>query len=280
MEICYEATNTNPNSIYISIKICLEGYTPYDLTAYIDSGCSVYFEKRALFPEFMWKKAKNILQVRIADNSIMSHNEAIEGLNMEIGGVQCIIPVLWATNQPSHDMIIGNNFQRLYSPCIQTKTQIIFTIKDHSIPIEKLNKAYTHQTIAFTQSQRGEKVISAQREIALNISLLELSIKEQLAEQQEKLCKELYSDNPLKYWDKDKIFAKITLLNPNTVILVKQMVYTHQDIQEFDKQIKELLDKGLIRNSKSPLTSPAFMVRNHAEEKRGKARMVINYKKT
>ena len=69
------------------------------------------------------------------------------------------------------------------------------------------------------------------------------------------------------------------MLNPKTIIRVKQMVYTHQDIQEFDKQIKELLDKGLIQNSKSPHTSPAFMVRNHAEEKRGKARMVINYKK-
>ena len=57
------------------------------------------------------------------------------------------------------------------------------------------------------------------------------------------------------------------------------MVYIHQDIQEFNKQIKELLDKGLIRNSKSPHTSPAFMVRNQVEEKRGKARMVINYKK-
>jgi len=26
MEICYEATNTNPNSIYILIKLCSEGY--------------------------------------------------------------------------------------------------------------------------------------------------------------------------------------------------------------------------------------------------------------
>ena len=58
------------------------------------------------------------------------------------------------------------------------------------------------------------------------------------------------------------------------------MVYRHQDIQEFDKQIKEFLHKGFIRNSKSPHTSPAFMVRNHAEDKREKARMVINYKKT
>jgi len=145
----------------------------------------------------------------------MSHNEGIEGLNIEIGEVQCVILVLWATNQPSHDMIIGNNFQRLYSPCTHTKTQIIFTIKVHSFPIDKLNKACAHQKIEFTRNQRGEKVIPAQCEIALSISLLKLSVKEQITEQQEELCKELYSDNPLKFWDKDKTFAKITLSNPN-----------------------------------------------------------------
>ena len=200
----------------------------------------------------------------------MSHNEAIEGLNIEIKGVQCVISVLWATNQPPHDMIIGNNFQILYSPCTQTKTQIIFTINGHSVPIEKLNRAYIHQKFEFTRSQRGEKVIPSQCKTALSISLLELFIKEQIAKQQKELCKELYSDNPLKFWNKDKIFTKITLLNPNTIIRVKQMVYMHQDIQEFDKQIKELLEKGLIQNSKSPHTSPAFMVRNHAEEKEEK----------
>jgi len=73
----------------------------------------------------------------------MSHNEAIEGLNIELEEVQCVIPVLWVTNQPSHDMIIGNHFQRLYSPCTQTKTQIIFTIDGHSVPIDKLHKAYS-----------------------------------------------------------------------------------------------------------------------------------------
>ena len=57
------------------------------------------------------------------------------------------------------------------------------------------------------------------------------------------------------------------------------MVHTHQDIQEVDNKIKKLLDTGLIENSKSPHTNLAFMVRNHAEEKRGKARMVINYRK-
>jgi len=106
----------------------------------------------------------------------------------------------------------------------------MFTINGHFVPIKKLNKAYTHKKIEFTCSQRGDKVIPAQREIALSISLLELSIKEQVAKKQEKLYKELYFDNPLNFWDKDKTFAKITLLNPNTIIRIKQIVYTHQDI--------------------------------------------------
>jgi len=68
----------------------------------------------------MRKKAKNPLQVRIASYSLMSHKEAIEGLTIKVGGVQSIILVLWIIDQSSHDMIVGNNFQRLYSPCTQT----------------------------------------------------------------------------------------------------------------------------------------------------------------
>ena len=87
-------------------------------------------------------------------------------------------------------MIIGNIFQRLYSPCTQTINQIIFTINGHLFSIDKLNKAYTHQKIKFTRSYCGEKVVHVQREITLTISLLELFTKEQITEQPEQLCKE------------------------------------------------------------------------------------------
>jgi len=125
------------------------------------------------------KRAKSPLQVRITDNSIMSHNEVIERLSID----------------------------------------------GHSVLIEKLSKAYAHQKVEFTRSQRDEKAMCAQRKVALTISLLELSIKEQITEQQEQLCKELNSDNKLKFSDKDNTFAKITFLSPNTIIRVKQMVY-------------------------------------------------------
>ena len=57
------------------------------------------------------------------------------------------------------------------------------------------------------------------------------------------------------------------------------MLYMAKDIREFSIQIKELLDKSLIRPSKGSYSSPAFMVMNEAEKRRNKARMMINYKK-
>ena len=54
-----EVTNTNPNSVYIPINVCLEGYNKYELCAYIDSGCPVCFEKISLFPEFVEQSQKS-----------------------------------------------------------------------------------------------------------------------------------------------------------------------------------------------------------------------------
>ena len=82
-----------------------------------------------------------------------------------------------------HDMIIGNNFQKLYSPCTHIINQIIFIINGRSSPIKKLSDTYTHQQDWVYSSQRGEKVMLAQCEMALTMSLVELSIKEKIIEQ-------------------------------------------------------------------------------------------------
>ena len=50
------------------------------------------------------------------------------------------------------------------------------------------------------------------------------------------------------------------------------------DTKEFKIQIEELFQNNLIRPRFSSHRSLAFLVRNHNEEKRGKTRMVINYK--
>ncbi|RDY04189.1 Enzymatic polyprotein, partial [Mucuna pruriens] len=49
-------------------------------------------------------------------------------------------------------------------------------------------------------------------------------------------------------------------------------------LQYCQKEIKDLLDKGLIRKSKSPWSCAAFYVNKQAELERGTPRLVINYK--
>ena len=68
------------------------------------------------------------------------------------------------------------------------------------------------------------------------------------------------------------------MIDPDKVIRVRPMIYSQENIEDFKIQINELIQLNLIRESKSPHSSPAFMVRKHSEIKRGKARMVINYK--
>ena len=76
IEICYEATNTNSNSIYIPINICLNKYNGYELYAYIDGDCSIYFGKKflknSLLLEFMWNNKK----FSESKDNLWKHNEA------------------------------------------------------------------------------------------------------------------------------------------------------------------------------------------------------------
>ena len=92
-----------------------------------------------------------------------------------------------------------------------------------------------------------------------------------------------FGDNPLKYWDKDKAYADIQLKDANTIVRVKPIRYNQQDELDFKVQLKELEDRQLAfkssEDNKSPHSSPAFMVNNHSEQKRGKLHMVINYKR-
>ena len=75
----------------------------------------------------------------------------------------------------------------------------------------------------------------------------------------------------------------ISNLRMLTIVRVKPIRYNQQEKLEFKVQLKELEDRQLAFKSseenKSPHSSPAFMVNNHAEQKRGKPRMVINCKR-
>lgn len=69
----------------------------------------------------------------------------------------------------------------------------------------------------------------------------------------------------LKLWERNKIFVKIKLKNPNERIKTDSRRYFLETKKQFRKQIPELLVKGLIRKNNNPYSSSTFMVINKAE---------------
>ena len=56
------------------------------------------------------------------------------------------------------------------------------------------------------------------------------------------------------------IKSRLELKNPNTIIWAKNITYSKEMIEEFDKQIPKLLEKRLISDSAIQYSAPAFMV--------------------
>lgn len=67
--------------------------------------------------------------------------------------------------------------------------------------------------------------------------------------------------------------------NENNIPTRSKSIHMSQELENYCKnEIKELLDKKLIRPSKSHWSCSAFYVMNSAEIERGAPRLVINYK--
>ncbi|KAL6194350.1 hypothetical protein ACLB2K_035434 [Fragaria x ananassa] len=95
----------------------------------------------------------------------------------------------------------------------------------------------------------------------------------------ENMLKPVISEDPQLYWERDLVYCQLRMHDANTICHVKAIPhYREENRKEMESQIQELLEKKLIRPSNSPHHAPAFLVRNHAEQLRGKARMVIDYR--
>lgn len=166
------------------------------------------------------------------------------------------------------DLLLGKNFLLQFHSVMQTKQSLTFVTPClHSVRCARLLTAYAHHDVRF-QAKRGSLVYYS------HATENDTSQYQALFEQ----AKRTFTEDPLAFWERDKAFAKLNPIDPTKIIRVRPMRYTAEDREEFAKQISDLLKQRLIRPSISPHSSPAFLVRNHAEQKRGKARMVINYK--
>ena len=197
------------------------------------------------------------------------------------------LPLLYFHNT-SCDILLGNNFLQLFKVIIQNNISYSLRLKtpcNHWITTPRLKHAYAHKLpIHFIpRSQRDDYPIPLplpRTDFSTPLHKLESRLLKSLdfCSQIKTRLESLYVKNPLQFWESNKIYATLELKDPDKIIRVKPMRHNELDVKEFHIQLKELCDLNLIRPSKSPHSSPTFMVINRNEINRNKAHMVVNYK--
>ncbi|KAK9923008.1 hypothetical protein M0R45_031444 [Rubus argutus] len=199
----------------------------------------------------------------------MKQNEAVIGF--EKGN-----NTFWTARLKQAKSIVGPNFTSQYQRSQQNRG-------DYKLRFETVLQ-YKKQEELLTEdsSEEEEEDEEASFIHEHNIKYLQTKIEKQKVptlEEIKRMLKQNIDIDPQKFWEKDPIVCELKLHDMNAICHVKAIPqYKEEDQKEFRKDITDLLEKKLIRPSTSSHHAPAFYVRNHAEEVRGKARMVIDYR--
>ncbi|KAK4398045.1 Enzymatic polyprotein [Sesamum angolense] len=93
-----------------------------------------------------------------------------------------------------------------------------------------------------------------------------------------RLIQRNFSENPLAWWDRNKIEATLEIKEEckYEYVRYKPIQMNMEDKKDMQMIIKEHINLGLIEPGISAYSSPGFLVRNHGEIKRGKPRNISN----
>ncbi|KAL0456794.1 UNVERIFIED_CONTAM: movement protein [Sesamum latifolium] len=120
--------------------------------------------------------------------------------------------------------------------------------------------------------EESEKEIINLKEALQEIKSLDISEESKLSlENVKRLIQRNFSENPLAWWDRNKIEATLKVKEKckYEYIRYKPIQMNMEDKKDMQTIIKEHINLGLIEPGVSAYSSPGFLVRNHGEIKRG-----------
>lgn len=302
--------------IRIPVKIVLKPNISYKILALLDTGCTkniIHDKYFARCPEIVKTIDNDKAEVSTDMSGIQKiHNQLAYNIESYINGTKYIIDEITIRDLSviKDDMILGLRFLQQ-----SLQTTIIHEDGVTFIPYQD-NVPYISEIIRQRKSVQNAEISNINEKYSADEGSLEICKEEELSNAIEEyhientytecIGLQSFSPNwyrdiktkkdidkivqklediqiigeiPMKHWDKNSIVCKINIINPDYIIKSGPIEATPKDIEEFKMHIEELLKLKAIRESRSPHRSAAFIVRNHAEEVRGKSRMVINYKR-
>jgi hypothetical protein len=265
---------------YMKITFCPPETKPYEVDCLVDSGCQLNLLRKNVIPEFYWERPT--MTGKAIDGSEVPIQGQVENFPLKIGK-QSFKLSFHCVNQINDDCVLGAEFLELIDPMTINKKEKMFEFYLNGTKI---------QTPLFTEGrsrsrEKEQQKVSEQAPSSRDLHKMERSIcyaqihgEKMLKEISEKLITDCTSESPNAFWHREKYFVslpydplvKITPQKASTTLM------SPTEIQTFQQEINDLLQKGLIEPSKSAWACRGFYVNKHSEKKRGKMRLVVNFK--
>ncbi|GAV83631.1 Peptidase_A3 domain-containing protein, partial [Cephalotus follicularis] len=254
---------------HVNINIVIQDSFKLQTIALIDSGAQMNCIQEGLIPTKFFEKTKRKLSTANGEN--LSVKFKIPDVHICNDGI-CIKQTFILVKDLDMGIILGQPFLEVIKPFKVNNERIVTKIFQRKIlfafnekPITKeinLLKEISNQKLEqqLQTSQTREKINSLQNNITNN------------------LCSYL----PDAFWHMKRHVVYLPyekdFFERNIPAKAKPIQMTHELMEHCKNEIQELLNKKLIRPSKSPWSCAAFYVNKNSEIERGTPRLVINYK--
>ncbi|KAL0445567.1 UNVERIFIED_CONTAM: Enzymatic polyprotein [Sesamum latifolium] len=278
----------------------LEDHKPWGRKAYIDSESGICTAKPGVFPKeametlpviagmdfsqkiLILNKGADIL---LGNNFIQTFVKYVQDNNRNL--------LIFTTNYGSEIQVLQRDkaFNRIMPINFHSKRGDFDAKLTH--PKMQDKRKFGKALLSFRQQglidsdsfyEESEEEIKTLKEALQEIKSLEVSEESKLSlENVKRLIQRNFSENPLAWWDRNKIEATLKVKEEckYEYVRYKPIQMNMEDKKDMQIIIKEHINLGLIEPGVSAYSSPGFLVRNHGEIKRGKPRegLVLSEKK-
>ena len=268
---------------YIKCTILIDNQFSITDIAMIDSGADVSCIQEGLVPSRYFSKTTHIVRSASGDALDIDYKLA----NAHICKDKVCIPHFFflVKNQLNPPIILGTPFiTALYPYTHLDDTGFTGNYNGKKIGFSFVTKPLIRD-INCLIDKKEKHIESLQLEIlSMNIcdTLKSIKVQEKIKLISEKMAADICADHPSAFWNRKKHIVTLPYedgFSEDNIPTKSRPCQMNDELVEFCKQeIDNLLQKGLIKPSKSPWSCTAFYVNNAAEKERGMPRLVINYK--
>ncbi|CAL8118500.1 unnamed protein product [Prunus armeniaca] len=275
---------------YSKVTIIVQNFE-FTTVALFDSGADLKCIQEGLIPTKFYQKSRESLST--ASGKSLQLNFEIPKAHVCQNKICFKTPFVLVKNI-TDEVILGLPFIALLYPFQVDYDGVISTYLGEKVKFEFLSKPELHNLRALQKQSVSKSIQIIRKNSQLNFlkeeirfkrveqQLSDASLQLQIQQFETKLKNEICADLPNAFWYRKQhvvYLPYIKTFSEKNIPTKARPIQMSQEIMEFcKKEIHELLEKKIIRKSKSPWSCPAFYVQKNAELERRVPRLVINYK--